>query len=73
MKKVMNLSSNEEFSFDDSVSDLTAVCECYCLANNLGSWFFAFLNNGMNFTESLPIVEGDKTLACGDYCIIKGE
>jgi hypothetical protein len=71
MKKVINLSTNQEHNYGDNVSDLVAVCQSYCTTNNLSSWFFALLHNKINFTQSLPIANGKQTLACGEWCIIK--
>lgn len=73
MKTVINLSSNESWAYEDSNSDLFAVCNTYCLNNNLYSWFYAIVSNKMDYTESLPIKIGDKTIACGDYCIVKSD
>jgi hypothetical protein len=72
MKKVTNLAEkNHTHQYGDNVSDLVAVCQSYCTTNNLSSWFYGRLHSGMDFTEKLPIVEGEKTLACGDWCIVK--
>ena len=71
MKTVINLSKNHEWSYSAQVSDLFAVCNTYCLNNNLQSWFYSMVQNKMNYTETLPITVGKQTIACGDYCIVK--
>lgn len=73
MKTVINLSTNRRHSYGDNVSDLVAVCQSYCINNNLSSWFYSFVHNKMDFTESLPITVGKQTLACGDWVILKSE
>lgn len=73
MKTVLNLNNNHEWNYDNTVSDLFAVCNTYCLNNNLQSWFLSLVQNKMNYTESLPITNGKQTLACGDYCIVKSD
>ncbi len=69
MKTVINLSNATEYHYDDSVDDTVAVCQSYCVENNLSSWFFAMLHNELRFIDSLPLVLGSNTIACGDYCI----
>jgi hypothetical protein len=74
MKKVINLYDETEYHYADRVSDLRCVCTSYCINNNLSRWWFALIDNDMDTTNaisSLPIVDGDKTLACGDYTILK--
>ena len=71
MKQVIDLYTDDELIYDDSVSDLVAVCQSYCINNNLGNWFYDLLHNNINFTESLPIIETEKTIACGDWCVVK--
>ena len=71
MKTVINLSGNDEYSYDDNVSDMVAVCQTYCINNNLTSWFYSMLNNELRFIDSLPVTVGKKSIACGDYCILK--
>ena len=76
MKKVMNLSNDTELHYANRVPDLYAVCASYCYANNLTSWWNELVQNNMvhtNAISSLPIIEGNKTLACGDFTIIKSE
>ena len=64
---VVNLSTNDEHVYDDKVEKVVAVCQSYCLENNLSSWFFAMLHNNLRFIDSLPLVMGDKSIACGDW------
>jgi hypothetical protein len=71
MKQVMNLSSNETHSYMDSVSDLISVCQSFCIANDLSDWLSNKLYKGKEFACFLPIVEGKKTIACGDWSIVK--
>ena len=74
MKKVINLSNDTEIYYANRVPDLYAVCASYCYDNNLTSWWNALVTNNMvhtNAISSLPIFEGEKTIACGDFTIIK--
>ncbi len=71
MKTVLNLSNDDSYQFDDNVEDAHAVCQCYCVNNNLSSWFFSMVHNGMSYIDTLPLSIGDKSIACGDYTIIK--
>ena len=69
--KVINLATNEEHIYGDSVSKLQAVCTSYCTDEPLASWFFSLLYNGMDYTPSLPITDGAKSISCGDWAAIK--
>jgi len=71
MKKVISLASNEEWNYSTCVSDLFAVCNTYCLNNNLGSWFLSKVYEKADYTKELPVTVGNQTIACGDYCIAK--
>jgi len=64
---VVNLSTNEEHVYDDNVKKVIAVCQSYCLENNLSSWFFAAMHNNLRFIDALPLVIGDESIACGDW------
>jgi len=68
---VINLSTNEEHTYDDNVSKIQAVCTSYCTSESLASWFFSLLHNGMDYTETLPISNGSKSISCGDWTAIK--
>ena len=68
---VINLSTNEKHTYDDNVSKIQAVCTSYCTSEALSSWFFSLLHNGMDYTETLPICNGSKSIACGDWTAIK--
>ena len=68
---IANLSTDEEHTYGDDVSKLQAVCTSYCTTNNLASWFFSLLHNGIDYKSKLPIYEGDKSIACGDWVAIK--
>lgn len=71
MKKVMNLGTNEELEFDDSVSDLWAVCYAYCEEKNLLSGLFHAEKCGrlVPFSLRLPITCGIRSIACGDWAM----
>ena len=74
MKVVINLSDNTEYHYSNRVPDLYCICASYCYNNNLTSWWNSLVDNNMvhtNAISSLPIINGDKTLSCGDYTIIK--
>ena len=73
MKTVNNLSTDQVHTYADNVSDITAVCQSYCITNGLSNWFYDLLHNNIDFTPSLPVVNGADTLACGDWCIIKNK
>ena len=68
--KVYNLATDQIHTYDDNVEKVVAVCQSYCLENNLSSWFFAMLHNNLRFIDSLPLVMGDKSIACGDWTVI---
>ncbi len=70
---VINLSTNEEHTYGDNVSKIQGVCTSYCTSEGegLASWFFAFLHNGMDYTETLPIYKGSKSISCGDWTTLK--
>ena len=71
MIKVINLATNEEMIFGESMTIELAVCSAYCMTNNLKTWWLAMIENEMlatNAMSSLPIVRGEKTFACGDWC-----
>ncbi len=72
MKKVINLNNGNEFFYMDHIEDMHCVAQAYCSQNNLLSWFNAMVEQKIhNALKSLPIVEGEKTIACGDFCIVK--
>ncbi len=71
MKTVINLSNLTEYTYMNNVDDVVAVCQSYCIENNLSSWFFSMIHNKLRFIDSLPLVIGEKTISCGDYCIVK--
>lgn len=72
MKTVLNLNGNDEYSYDDNVSDMLAVCQTYCINNKLHSWFNQRIGFSDNyFIDALPVTVGKKSIACGDYAILK--
>ena len=71
MKKVINLSTAAEYGYSESISDLFAVCNTYCLNHGLQSWFLSLVQNRADYRKSLPVTVGAQTIACGDYCIVK--
>lgn len=68
---VVNLATNEEHTYGDNVSKLQSVCTSYCTNEDLASWFFSLLYNGMDYTETLPITEGSRSISCGDWAVLK--
>ena len=68
--KVTNLSTLEEHTYSD-MDPLQAVCTSYCLDNNLSSWFFSMVHNKMRYIDTLPLCIGNKTISCGNWCIVK--
>ena len=68
---VVNLATNEEHTYGDNVSKLQAVCTSYCTNEDLASWFFSLLHNGMDYTETLPIYNGSRSISCGDWTTLK--
>ena len=71
MIKVVNLATEETHDYSSNMDPRLAVCESYCLANNLGSWFFSMVHNKMPFIDSLPLTVGTQTIACGDWTTLK--
>lgn len=66
MIKVINLSTLEEHIYShDNPRD--AVITSYAFSKNDKHWW-GFLSNG---TYNHLLVEGEKTIACGDWCALK--
>ena len=67
--KVFNLASEVEMIFDDKTSAVYGVAYAYCEENNLLSWLFEHCWD-LNLDDayrSLPITQGSRTVACGDW------
>jgi len=70
--KTINLSTLEEFSFDESTTPLWAACYGYCQENNL-MWALCAAAQDKKleqFAETLPVVYGEKTVSVGDWTAI---
>lgn len=70
--KSVNLSTLEEFSFDESTTPLWAACYGYCQENNL-MWALCAAAQDMKFkqfAETLPVIYGEKTVSVGDWTAI---
>ena len=70
--KSVNLSTLEEFSFDESTTALWAACYGYCQENNLMSALCAAAQDMKfeKFAETLPVIYGEKTVSVGDWTAI---
>ena len=68
---MINLSTEEEHTYGDNVSKIQAVCTSYCTSECLASWFFFSLHEGTDYTETLPILYGARSISCGDWTTLK--
>lgn len=70
--KAINLSTLEEFSFDEGTTPLWAVCYAHCQENNLMSALCAATQNMKfeQFAETLPVIYGEKTVSVGGWTAI---
>lgn len=67
--KTINLLNEQELHFDDDTAAAWAVAYGYCSENNKMSWLFTQCNNNNmeNAYKELPIVQGKKTISCGNW------
>lgn len=67
--KAINLISGDALEFDDKTVPMYAVVYGYCSENNLMSRLFFNVHNQSldDFYIELPLYEGKKTIACGDW------
>lgn len=68
-----NLLNDNTVSFDANTTPLWAVCYAYCEENHLMSALFASAQDLRfeEFAKTLPVTEGAKTIACGNWACIK--
>jgi hypothetical protein len=61
------------YTFSGNTSKLWAIAYCYCTNNNLTSALFTSQQDGKfeQFAETLPIVRGTRSIACGDWATIR--
>lgn len=73
MQKVFNLATDEEQHFG-GCSDLWCVCFAYAAENNLTSAILSAAQNGNleEFYKTLPVTQGKRSIACGDWALFQG-
>jgi hypothetical protein len=67
--RAFNLFNDTEYTFDKNTAALWAVCYAHCMDHNLASALFSSAQDGrfLEFAESLPVVYGARSVACGNY------
>jgi len=71
--EVYNLSDPDTgYMFSGNASKVWAVVYCHCINNSLFYALFTSQQDGKfeQFVETLPIVRGTRSIACGDWATV---
>jgi len=71
--RALNLSTGVEMTFDPNTVPDYAVAYGYCEEHNRMSWLFAHVHDNRmdEVYRHLPMLHGEKTVSCGDWCALR--